>query len=366
MLLYVGEKENGFYVEDIAHEYGEDVEYTGYIPHVSGLAALLTRNSCRHIVINIDQFLDDYEAQVLEISRARNVSGANIIIQAIGYSLHSEIVQALAAQGIKNFVVAVSLSGQKEQLERSIRGTNTILQESDPAIIQAEPEPAMEPAEPARREQPVQTASRTISIAGCCHRIGATTQAIQIIKYLHLQGYTACYLEMNNNRFVEQLRRLYSVVENDEKSGKVVYRGVDMYFNKLMYPYVLKQPYDFFVYDFGSFTDERFDLTSFFEKNFQVAVCGCFPNEFESMGVAVSKTLKYDVSYIFSFCSTEEQRDILEQMEDKSRQTFFAPYTPDAFLYSSNSDPIYQKIFQIEQRHTVQKKKRFFRRKRTP
>ena len=27
MLLYVGEKENGFYVEDIAHEYGEDVEY---------------------------------------------------------------------------------------------------------------------------------------------------------------------------------------------------------------------------------------------------------------------------------------------------------------------------------------------------
>ena len=360
MLLYVGEKEKGFYVDDIAHEYGEDVEYRGYIAHVTGLADLLTRNTYRHIVINVDQFLDDFETQVQEISRAQNVSGSNIIVQAIGYSVRSELIQALAAHGITNFVIAVSLSMQKEQLVRSIQGTNTVVQDGDILPKAPAKEDVSAPAEQAAS---IRGAAQTISVAGCCHRIGATTQAVQLIKFLHLQGYKACYLEMNNSRFVEQLRRLYTVTESNEQLGKVTYRGVDMYYNKQMYPHILKQSYDFFVYDFGSFTDERFDLISYFEKSHQIAVCGCFPNEFESMGVAVSKTLKNDVAYIFSFCSAEEQKDILEQMEDKAGRTFFAPFTPDAYAYSSNSNPIYQKILQTEYRQATQKKKGLFRRR---
>ena len=200
---------------------------------------------------------------------------------------------------------------------------------------------------------------------GSVGRIGTTTQCIQMVKYLNIQNKKACYIEMNPNGYLELLKEFYDEgVTIDEQLGKITYQNVDMFYKKDKISDILKLGYDYYIYDFGTYRPDDFALISFLEKNIKFVVCGTKPNELLYMQQALQVFYDNDVNYIFSFSPESEHEDVLALMEEKAECTYFATFTPDLFFYSSNGNPVWNRVFKHETQQPVnevpEKRKNYF------
>ena len=180
-------------------------------------------------------------------------------------------------------------------------------------------------------------AKLTVGVAGVMPRIGATTQAIQIVLHMFYKNYNVAYVEMNDHGFVSKLENNYLGVRKD-KNGNLVYRQIT-FVSRDNIKSVLNDDYDALVFDYGSYDDEEFDLISFSERNVQVFVCGCKPEETpNTIRTLIDTDLPY-CKYIFSFVPEGEQDEALQIMEKQQQKaTFFTEFIPDYFTYCS-SDP---------------------------
>lgn len=176
---------------------------------------------------------------------------------------------------------------------------------------------------------------KTIGIAGSLCRMGTTTQAIQIVKYLKLMGYQAGYIEMNRNEYIKVLTNLYC--EAKKINNHVSYEDIELYEQeKLSAAY--GQDYDYLVKDYGSITSETFESVSFMEQNIKIIVCGAKPNEILSVERVLENPLFHDAGCIFSFVPKEDRAAIRGMMEERGQNTFFADYVPDPYVYLSNAN----------------------------
>lgn len=350
MILFIGEQSKGYFIEDCTDE---EITYSGYSSSILGLKNLCLKDKYTAIIFDVEQFIDNYKVIADEVEIIKNVSNSNIIIFAEGYSIKSEIVQALVSKGITNFILAPLLTNKKQQFIASLNNKNNIID----AIASQTALQTQEQGSTVHKHS--NTPYTTIAVAGCCSRIGTTTQAIQLVKYLISQGYKACYVEMNNTGFVDNVLRSYEVTKYDDNIGKLTYMGIDMFNKKENISEILQLGYDYFVYDNGSFDSASFNSISFFEKNFCVAVCGSKPCELNKTEQLIARTYKSDCFYLFSFCHENEQKDVLELMQEKKNKTGFTYYTPDYFTYSSDTHDLYKKIVFVD-RKTVKKKNKIF------
>ena len=335
MILFVGTEETGYFAGEVC----PPVKYTGYRPDIRAVPDEITTEKYETIIFNLDQFISDAPEIAKTIGRVATVTGSRIILMASGYTAQSEMIRTLMEAGFRLFILSASLGAMKEELRRCLQ------EEGIPAEIPSlAPEPESVPVS-ADRSVPVHGVPYlTAAFAGCCSRIGATTQAIQFIKYIQLSGRTACYIEMNESGYVKRLGALYSVAGHDPELGRVRYHNVDMYYKQSRISEILKLGYDYYVYDFGSFEDTHFNPAFFLDKSLPVAVMGSSPGEFDAMKKVIDATIDSDARYIFSFVDKSEQPDILELMEDKSANTTFAAYAPDPFVYLSDRNGIYSQI----------------------
>lgn len=208
----------------------------------------------------------------------------------------------------------------------------------------------------------LQSSKQTIiSVAGCCNRIGATTQALQIVKYLQFLGHRAAYIQLNDSTYVQMAANLYSAEDIDSVLGRVTLNGVDLYSNPNKIAEIRAMDYEYLVYDFGSYSDKNFNMIQFLEKDVRIIVGGDSPYELSAMqDVFRSPILQNSTYYIFSFVHENDFKDIKELMEDKAEMTFFAKYTPDPFVYTSDSNDLYDKIIGAINTVEPQKKKGMF------
>lgn len=208
-------------------------------------------------------------------------------------------------------------------------------------------------------------AAKAIGIAGAVPRMGTTTQAIQLVKYLRYKGYKACYIEMNDHGYVEELIDSYEGVEVEEVIGKAVYQEVEMYYKLEKLPEVLKRDYDYFVYDYGVFSDRDFNKISFLEKDLQIFTVGTKPGEFMKTYQLIENNFYNSVLYIFNFVveDKQEQDDIYELMAEKEDVTFFAPDCRDPFRLCQTE--FYESLFPVKAVvETVEPKKGFFKKRK--
>lgn len=200
-----------------------------------------------------------------------------------------------------------------------------------------------------------------ISVAGCCNRIGTTTQALQIIKYLQFLGHKAAYIQLNDSEYVQKAAGLYSAEDIDRSLGRVTLNGTDLYSKPDQIAEIRGMGYEYLVYDFGSFSSKSFNLIQFLEKDIRIIVGGDSPHELGAMqDVFRSPILQNSTYYIFSFVHENDFQEIRGLMEDKADMTFFAKYTPDPFVYTSDSNDLYDKIIGATNTVEPQKKKGMF------
>lgn len=360
MIVFVGKRESGYFCEDVSA--GRDLPCS-YIPenlHIESQAkqVLHYKEKAEYVIFDIEQYADEPQEIENWILKIRDAIRVKVIIFAPGYSPESRIISELYHKGIKNFIFSVYLAEQKEDLELCLdEYFETFGYEKRGIHFQEE--------ETKEREEEKNRENRgtTIGVAGAIARMGTTTQAIQFVKYLHFSGYRAAYIQMNSHGWVEQLEAAYSDTEHDPEKGLVTYEGVDMYYRPDRLQDVLKQ-YDYYVYDYGVFSEHGFNKISFLEKEIQIFVVGSKPGEFDRTYQVVKNNFYNHNSYIFNFTAETEKKDLLELMEEKAGDTFFAGEVRDPFSYGGE-DGIYEKILPVEKQVGNQNKKnRFFGRRK--
>lgn len=265
MILFVGSEEKGHFIREVAKSYQWNAAFVHpKLDIFSQVQEILQYPDCKVIVYDVEQYVMNAQEIADEIRKIQLANNAVPVIYAPGYNPKSDLVMHLTYQGIKAYIFSDNLTEKKEELRAAIEGKTT-----DYFPVEEEPEEVA--------EKKVAGAAKAIGIAGAVPRMGTTTQAIQLVKYLMYKGYKACYIQMNNHGYVEELMDAYEGVEEEKLIGKAVYQEVDMYYKLEKLPEVLKRDYDYFVYDYGVFSDRDFNKISFLEKDLQIFTVGTKP-----------------------------------------------------------------------------------------
>lgn len=344
-LLFVGRKDRGYPLEEVAESNNIEVKYMKPSPHIQDMVSDIIEENSEWVVYDISEFIDEPEDVASAIKAICNTINSKVIIYAIGHNLMSLGIRACIDKGFKNFVLTYAYDKRKEEIRKCLNG---FYEANEPEFINI----IKEEIKDTRHEY------QTIAVAGCCSRIGTTTQAIQIVKYFLLMGHKVCYIQMSDSDYAEKIVRYYIDVDVNQDLGKATYCSVDMYFDLNRLPDILNMDYEYYVYDFGVFNQGSFNKVSFLEKNHKIVVGGAKVNELGSITNVLQETYLTDVKYIFSFIedNSETRKDILELMDEKAKDTFFAPYAPEPFKLTSDYGT-YEDLFPCENLNAVVEEK---------
>lgn len=184
---------------------------------------------------------------------------------------------------------------------------------------------------------------KTVGVAGSLCRIGTTTQAIQLVKYLKLMGYSTAYVEMNSNGYIDSLINYYEV-----KAGIdcVIFEDVELYKREKILV-ANKKEYEYLIKDYGSIDGTEFESISFTEQEIRIVTCGSKPNELQAVERVLRNPVLEDIQYMFSFVPKEERAALKEMMDDYADRTFFVEYTPDPYEYLSVANNVCKAVLRI-------------------
>jgi len=186
---------------------------------------------------------------------------------------------------------------------------------------------------------------KTIAIAGCMPRIGATTQALQAVQVLNSVGYKAAYLESNRNQYLEQLVNVYANTKETKES--IQSSGVVMY--KRNYAQIAnKSNLDYLVKDYGNIDSANFEEASFAEQKIKVVICGSKPNEIFKTQAVLENPIYEETFFVFSFVPEDERVAILSMMSENANRTFFTDIILDPFIEHPSSKSLFQKILSLD------------------
>ncbi len=172
-----------------------------------------------------------------------------------------------------------------------------------------------------------------IHIAGVMPRIGATTLALQLVRFLRdAGGYDAAYAEMSRQNYIWGAAQIYSGVSVDRATGRTDCLGIPMFPGERMEALREGRPaYDFVICDFGNLSDPAFNRSQFIGGDCGVLVCGNKPNEVFRTEDAIADTMLEDALMVFNFTDPSDHGEIRAMMAGRGATTDFMPYIPDPF-----------------------------------
>lgn len=328
---------------------------------------------------------DSEEVLVQTIEQIRQAVNAKVLLYAPGYAQESRVLVSLRALGMgavlfedKNLGALQhalyyylqqpeeqvsqeeqeTLLSNREERYESLRQNHPCLQEeeSEEIIAQECDSAATEKREPETGSGIPRTEKvLRIAVAGSQRRIGTTTVALQLVKYLNLQKEdSAIYLEYNGTGYVSACRQRYEPQEEPELCG-IRFQHTRLYENPQKLSELLSLGYSYIIYDYGSLK-EGADRSSIFEKDRILLVGGSKPNELAAMTDAIRDVLdQKQVFYLFNYLFDRqvEQRWVLDQMKSKADHTFFLASAPDPFTYHPKHGEVFESILRSEPERMV-------------
>jgi hypothetical protein len=342
MILFMGAITKGYFVEEICSSRQISFAYVKESKDIKEhTESILGYEDLEYAVYDIEQYINSSSViadNILSVMRSKNVKP---VILASAFSKDSNLIRTLYNAGIKAYIFSISATGKKTDFLNFLSDYYQYAESTSANLIPSdwEPDEAEElDAEDNEPIEPLQKYARSIAFAGAMHRIGTTTQALQVAKLYLLMGLRPCYISLAEDEFVQNIERYIDNREVNETLSMVRYENVDMYYNLDKLPEILAMDYDCFIYDFGVFGSSTFNRLSFLEKDISFLVCGGKPSEILNTTRILENSFYKNVKYVFSFISKGDQENILELMEELSDQTYFTEYVPDPFSYSVSSD----------------------------
>ena len=219
MILFVGEQDKGWFVPETVEKKNEKCKYSSFVSSLEELSKTILQGSFTAVILHLPSLvIMDYQ----NIGRfCKNLMIANgnicIIVMAEGYNINSQIIQAAIAAGVRFFMLGTNPSMLRRELSDALDGKTNI-----EAVFEALPTEDQRD----KRKYEIESSyisSVTIAVVGSTSRIGTTTQALQIVKHILLEGCTACYIQLNGSDYVQRIAEFYtdSVCDDEiEKKAK--------------------------------------------------------------------------------------------------------------------------------------------------
>ena len=348
MIIYIGEIETGYFIEEVAKSYNQTVKYTGIVSNLDDILIKSLKEKAEYIIINVSQLVYSSYDIVSVISRIKETaSDSKIIVMAQGYLPTSSLIDDCHKIGITDFLFSTELGDIKDELAQILNPKT----KQDKEIYD---DVTTETISHHKFPQTEYKNRKTIAVVGSLSRIGTTTQCLQIVKYFQSCGKKACYIEFNNTGFLNALKKYYTDIQ--EKENYLMYSNIALFHKEDIETILKEGKYDYYIYDYGVVTelDQRI-RASFLEKSKKLIVCGTSPVELEAMGNVIQEFYHSDIDYIFSFVPEQDKQDTMENMCDRADRVYFAEYTPDAFFFSSPSIKIYNRLFDENLKEVEQK-----------
>lgn len=187
-----------------------------------------------------------------------------------------------------------------------------------------------------------------ITIAGCMPRIGTTTQAMGLARYIQeCSDYKVAYVECNAQNYIWSASELYRSTKNDRSGGHMNIEGINMYNSSRIGELTVGgTDIDFLICDCGDINSREFDETRFLTGNARILVGGVKPNELHYTEKALRIKEYADSIFIFSFVPGEDREELKESMGSHAEDTFFSPFMPDPFMHltKETAEGYYEKL----------------------
>lgn len=343
-LIYLGNSNNRYYIEEPAKQSGCEVELGGYVSSANSMLDRVIAGDYDYIVVDVKDLIISPDEFKIAIEQMKIATKARVGIMGQGLSSTMRIVQSAIEGGCDNIMLSAYPRELINECEDFIQGNSNIeiYTNSLNEKIAAEKISKIKPL------TAVNINRHTIGIAGISNRIGVTTQALQLCKYLLTKGKSVCYVEMNDSRFVDLINEFYEEAVESEMLGCVEYEGIEMYRKSDNVDELLSRNYEYYIYDYGYFGSESFQKTSYYEKDKKIMVCGTSPAELEKFQEYLNELYPRQISYIFSFTTEKEKEDINDIMDDKANDTYIADITPDMFVLQKKNKDNFEKIYPLE------------------
>ena len=217
----------------------------------------ILKENGEYIIFDIEQYTDASDVLADEIKKLVRAKGWKQSFMSPDTIRYTRIIKELQLAGIVYFVFS-SLPGKRGWSRSGVCRDTMMIR--------------IKKLEQLKEKEEVAKPGIRIGVTGATARMGTTTFALQFVKYLQLKGHKTCYIQVNNTGFVEQNEEAFNDVIHDPELGKVTFEHVDMYYRQENLVEIFKQGYDYYVYDFGTYSDNGFNKTSFLEKDIRIFV----------------------------------------------------------------------------------------------
>lgn len=208
-----------------------------------------------------------------------------------------------------------------------------------------------------KNDHPTIGVTKKIGVIGIMPRIGATTQAVQLVRMLSTLGKKACYIQENASAFLDSMELFFSGVKKENERGRLVYQDIFFYKDK---NYAYSKDYDYLVFDYGNCTELEQLPADFYANDIRIVVCGGNAEEVAAL-TRFSNQLYRDesISFVFSFIDPDDRSEVLDLMGDRRERVFFAPFMPDCFRLYEDSAKLYRELLGFREEQ-ISKSKRGF------
>ena len=345
-----------------------------------------------HVLLDVDALHGNSDNAVALLERLRQTTTVQYLVLADGYPDYGRLVQDILALGIPSENIMLAAGTRLKMRLGEILNTAAhaaapeLIRELEPELpavteillpeispeppttddvnnVQEQAEPILPPqaselprsvippsqittaeAKALLRENMLQLQKEnmrtaiTIAVAGAGHRMGATTQALQLLMFLRTKNYTAALVEMHGQERLRQFKDVYVNSEIDN-SGHLNING-NLLITDAAELAQAKKEYDVLVLDYGAYSE--CDMMSYLKNNLKLVCAGVKPWETQYLNEAFCHEDE-SMCFLFSFVPPADEPIVREQMESSSDKTFFAVYAPDMFQYCGN-DAVYEKI----------------------
>lgn len=337
MVIVVGPAETAESVRELNFRHEFEIEEI----HGSGVSTVLHQleqgaEHITHLVYDV-RIIGNIDASLALLDRlCKTIPGISekTIVVAANLGENSPFLRDICELVPQDHVVQDPAAELKRVLNTMLCADGIIRAEAEPepqeAPVAAAAEPVPEPQEPPPPPAPIEvtppsqvgrTAAQAqlvlpkpkiersatcIAVAGAGHRIGATTQAMQICLYVKALGYKAAVIEMAASALTGYTQISDEAVLFDEHHFRV--EGTDIYNDRTC---ILdgKSQYDYLILDYGCFSDLT-EPADYLRNDILVAVCGAKPSEVE-LAADVLRVDNGTIHYIFSFVPQRDRPDVL-------------------------------------------------------
>lgn len=300
------------------------------------------------IIIDVGKTLDD-PLNSLPMLFGKLIKATTKKVVAIGMGLkNTDVHIRLKKAGVKYFIDSNNISDLIDSLREVFQNLpqveDPILQElienSDHVPVEVIEHSAKSKQGAAKKES-----YQSVSIAGLSRGVGTTTQCIQLIKHLSINGYKACYVEKNNHAIVRtlidtdvEIDQLYLLNDN----LGIEYHNVDMFLETpKLYKETLNE-FDYVVFDYGVLTEAN--NADFFSRDY------CIVNVSTSMWHYIGLVEKFaSFSELAPWLAlgptdTDTRKKLMESLGSYASRAIFPEFTPDMFTYNAKNAKYYNNI----------------------